>query len=269
MNKDKYFIAIDLDGTLLHDDKVITPKTASYLKSLADDGHCIVIATGRPLRSVLYFQKQIGITCPIVCYNGTMTIDYHHNRFPKKTVKFKKEIVKKIIQEVGLDYLDNLMIETEQCIYLLKKDDELNKFFWNEGHNIVYGEDFNFDDDPMTLIFKPKENGHSTKERLINVVAQYPDHNIRFWFDSHYSEVYLSDGTKKDGLEYIVNMMSIDHNHTIACGDNDNDIQMLKWAKHAVVMKNAGDDIKAFATLITKEDNNHDGLVEALKKIIG
>lgn len=269
MNQNKYFIAIDLDGTLLHDDKIITTKTADYLKGLADDGHCVVIATGRPLRSVLFFQEKMGITCPIVCYNGTMAIDYHHNRFPKKLVRFDKHVIKAIINEVGIENLDNVMVETETTIYLLKKDDELNKFFWIEGHNIVYGTDFNFDDDPMTLIFKPHSNRIDMKEKLVRVVTQYPNHNVRFWFDSHYSEVYHSQGTKRDGLEYVAKMLNVDHEHTIACGDNDNDIHMLSWAHHAVVMQNATDDIKAYATLVTEDDNNHDGLVAALQKIIG
>lgn len=265
----KYLIAIDLDGTLLHDDKLITAKTRDYLSGLARDGHCIVIATGRPLRSVLYFQQELNIDCPVVCYNGTMSIDYHHQRFPKRIIKFNRDIVHKIINDVGLENFDNIMVETEKCIYLLKKDDELNEFFWNEGHNLVYGHQFDFDDDPMTLIFKPINNGEEIKEKLKSAVSKYPHFNLRFWYDSFYSEVYLDYGTKKDGLAYIASQLNIDQANTIACGDNDNDIEMLGWATHSVVMENASDDVKSYATIITKEDNNNDGLVEALKEIIG
>ena len=265
----KYLIAIDLDGTLLNDQKIITPKTRDYLNGLALDGHCVVIATGRPLRSVLVYQSQLGVDCPIVCYNGTMTLDYHHNRFEKRIVKFDREIVKAIIAEVGIENLDNLMVETESSIYLLREDEELNSFFWNNGHTIVYGKDFDFDDDPMTLIFKPHNNGEKIKRKLKTAVEKYPDYNLRFWYDSYYSEAFLSYGTKRHGLEHIANCLGIDHRHTIACGDAENDIQMLEWAANSIVMKNGEDSVKAHATLITEQDNNNDGLVAALKKIIG
>ena len=52
MNK-KYLIALDLDGTLLKDDKTISSKTKEYLKELEKEGHLIVITSGRALRSVL------------------------------------------------------------------------------------------------------------------------------------------------------------------------------------------------------------------------
>ena len=83
-------------------------------------------------------------------------------------MKFDREIVKAIIAEVGIENLDNLMVETESSIYLLREDEELNSFFWNNGHTIVYGKDFDFDDDPMTLIFKPHNNGEKIKRKLKN-----------------------------------------------------------------------------------------------------
>ncbi|MGI6734648.1 MAG: HAD hydrolase family protein [Bacilli bacterium] len=67
MSKDKYLIALDLDGTLLTDDKRITPKTRDYLNSLGAAGHTIVIATGRPLRAAYSYQQELGIKAP-TCY---------------------------------------------------------------------------------------------------------------------------------------------------------------------------------------------------------
>lgn len=265
----KYLIAIDLDGTLLNDEKTISPLTAGYLRELDAQGHHIVIATGRPLRSVLFYQKELGIAGPIVCYNGTLTTDYHHKRFKKRVVRFNQQIIKEMIREVGLENLDNLMVETENHIYLLREDQELNDFFWNHGHSIIYGSDFNFDEDPMTLIFKPINNLESTKDIFRAAITKHRNYNIRFWYDSYYSEVFLSDGTKKNGLEYIANMLNIDHAHTIACGDAENDIQMLEWARHSIVMVNGPLEVKKHATIITEDDNNHDGLINALKKIIG
>ena len=56
----KYLIALDLDGTLLKDDKTISKATKDYLRKLEKDGNLIVITSGRALRSVLeYYQDKI------------------------------------------------------------------------------------------------------------------------------------------------------------------------------------------------------------------
>ena len=56
---DKYLIALDIDGTLLNKDRIISPNTFSYLKKLINDGHKIVLASGRPIRSLKQFHDQL------------------------------------------------------------------------------------------------------------------------------------------------------------------------------------------------------------------
>ncbi len=48
---EKHLIVLDLDGTLLKDDKTISPRTKSVLQTLKKNGHEVMIATGRPFRS--------------------------------------------------------------------------------------------------------------------------------------------------------------------------------------------------------------------------
>ena len=68
----RYLIALDLDGTLLKDDKTISPTTKKYLKELEDKGHLIVLTSGRALRSVLEYYKDIGLsTSPVIAYNAS------------------------------------------------------------------------------------------------------------------------------------------------------------------------------------------------------
>ena len=52
MNRKRSLIALDLDGTLLTDDKNISLETREYLKSLEDKGHLVVLCSGRAIRSV-------------------------------------------------------------------------------------------------------------------------------------------------------------------------------------------------------------------------
>ncbi|HBS10636.1 MAG TPA: Cof-type HAD-IIB family hydrolase, partial [Firmicutes bacterium] len=47
MSKEKYLVAIDLDGTLLRDDKTISSTTKNYLRKFENEGNIVVITSGR------------------------------------------------------------------------------------------------------------------------------------------------------------------------------------------------------------------------------
>ena len=269
MSENKYLVAVDLDGTLLTDDKRITPRTAEYLKKLSDEGHYIVIASGRPLRACLRYQQQMNISAPIICYNGALTLNPTDSSFPERLVTLEVDVVKQIISELGFDNMDNMMLETMHHIYMLSRDDQLNVFFWNQGLDLTYGNPIhNLEEPSMTLIFKLKERSKEFDEFIVKTVEKHENYKLRFWDNSPYCEVYLTNGTKKDGFAYLAEVLNIPHENTVAIGDAENDIQLLTWSNHAIAMKNAIDLIKNAATIITKDDNNHDGIIEALDSII-
>ncbi|MGI6644886.1 MAG: Cof-type HAD-IIB family hydrolase [Bacilli bacterium] len=269
MSKHPYLIAIDLDGTLLTDDKRITPRTVEYLHGLSKQGHYIVIASGRPLRACIKYQEQLDVKAPIICYNGALTTHPHDEHFPRRLITLELDIVRQILSEIDFSYLDNMMIETPNDIFLFKRDDQLNIFFWNEGLDINYGDPLELlKENPMTLIFKIKKRTPQFDAFITSVVEKHEHYRLRFWDSSPYCEVYLEHGTKKDALVHLSETLHIPHEYTIAIGDAENDIQLLQWANHSIAMKNGVDVIKNAAVYITEEDNNNDGIIKAVKNII-
>ena len=53
-------IALDLDGTLLTTDKKLTDRTKAVLKAARDRGIKVVLTTGRPLKAMDFFLKELG-----------------------------------------------------------------------------------------------------------------------------------------------------------------------------------------------------------------
>ena len=153
MNNSKHIIALDLDGTLLNDEKVISPKTVEFIKKLHDDGHMIVIATGRPLRAALLYQQQLGVTGPMITSNGSLTSFPNNPDFPKRAISFDRQTLNLIIKEIGLINLDNFMLETEDHVYLLREEERFNAIFWNDRGSITYGNPFLFiEENPLSVI---------------------------------------------------------------------------------------------------------------------
>lgn len=62
----KYLIALDLDGTLLTDDKKIALPSKQIIQTLIDQGHIVVIATGRSNRMSILYYRELGLTTPMI-----------------------------------------------------------------------------------------------------------------------------------------------------------------------------------------------------------
>lgn len=258
-----------MDGTLLNSQSEISETTLAYLRELDQQGHVIVLASGRPLRALKKYHEDLKLHSPIVCYNGAYIVSTLDQNFAPVQTNLNLEIVRQIILDVGIETLDNIMLESLDDIWLLREDDDLNSFFWHQDLDLIYGNPLlTINEDPMTLILRSKKRSNHHDQVIRDAVSKHPHYKVRFWHDSDYSEVFLDSVSKKEGLKIIADHYGIPHHHTIAFGDAENDIEMLGWAEYGIAMKNANPICKAHAKFIAEEDNDHDGIVVELKKIL-
>lgn len=268
-NEKKYLIALDMDGTLLNSQSQISSTTLAYLHALDQQGHVIVLASGRPLRALKKYHEELKLHSPMVCYNGAFIVSTTDGNFTPIQSNLSLSVVKDILTDISIESLDNIMLESLDDIWLLREDDDLNNFFWHQNLDLIYGNPLlTINEDPMTLILRSKKRSHHHDQVIRDAVAKHPHYKVRFWHDSDYSEVFLDNVSKMEGLKVIADHYGIPHDQTIAFGDAENDIEMLSWAKYGVAMKNANPVCKAHANIIAEYDNDHDGIVHQLKKIL-
>src|SRR5690625_5444822 len=78
MKKEQHLIALDLDGTLLTDGKEISVFTKKVIQQVIDDGHIVVIATGRAHRDSIQYYHELELSTPMVNFNGALTRSEEH-----------------------------------------------------------------------------------------------------------------------------------------------------------------------------------------------
>ena len=69
-----YLICLDLDGTLLNDNKEISSYTKQVLTELQQRGHYIMIATGRPYRASQIYYHELNMNTPLLILTALMYI---------------------------------------------------------------------------------------------------------------------------------------------------------------------------------------------------
>ena len=128
-------IFVDLDRTLLRDDKSLSEYTISILKKCKDSGIKIIVASARPLRNVVYYDSIIGFDALVVS-NGARIIkdnEYFEYKIPyesgSKVIELLKENELQITVETGQEAFSNVKLSYFETIVV----DDLYRILKNEG----------------------------------------------------------------------------------------------------------------------------------------
>ena len=259
---------MDLDGTLLNGSLSIPKATEAYLKELVAKGHQIILASGRPWRSIKPFYKALGLSTPVIALNGALVFNPKNQEFPVKSMTFPKDHLKKIARIMGKK-ITSFMAESDGIIpvmYLKREDNYLNHYFpYKELEYTVGPMEEIIERDCATAIFRC---AHKNVAELKDVVESEPGVKFRHWRHSFYSEAHLEGIDKGAGLRYIQEQLGIKKEDTFAFGDSDNDLEMLEAAGHSFVMPNAKTPYLFERFEVALGSNEEDGVKLTLEKFI-
>ena len=259
-------IAMDLDGTLSNDEKVITPLTREALMDAQKKGIRLVLASARPApglyreANALSVREYGGI---LMSYNGGCITDAASGRVLYRTgietevmrdvLRMLKEFPVTPILDDGVQfYVENkngFKVEYEcrnNCMECAEVDD-LSEFLNFSPVKVLMSVD------PAVIKDVQKAIAEKLPEGL-SVVQTAP----------FYLEVIPREINKGEGLKKVCELLGVPVEETIAFGDAENDIPMLKAAGIGVAMGNADEHTKAAADYVTRS-NNEDGIAAALQ----
>ncbi|KOM96726.1 HAD family hydrolase [Clostridium botulinum] len=268
-------IALDMDGTLLNDEKKITEKTLSYIKEAKEKGVKVVISSGRVLGGLKFYEKTIAKEEPMICANGALILNdkketIYNEGINKNTLLNIIDVLRKYKDTYYHFYHDNIMC-TEKFDYSTKKFYEFNKNI-ERKYRIE-----------IRIITDSKEYiKHRSSEitkivvvdndlKYLNRIQKEIEDNLKVSVTkSHISNIEICNfGISKGiALEKLSNYYNIPIEKCIAVGNDENDISMIKKAGLGVFMKNTREELKKYADYVTYMDNNNDGIAEVIEKFI-
>lgn len=266
----KYLITIDLDGTLLNNSSKISTSSKSYLKKLINDGHKIVIATGRPYRGCRMFYDELGLDTPLIFHNGAGI--YHPNDDSFKS--FEATMPKASFDELFNYAKDNIVtmfysINNELYIYNYLPE---VKFYYhlNADTKIYEGplDDPSFPETSNSLVVL---NVGFKKEFETYIEKNLKDLDHRHYYDDElYSiyEVYPKGYSKGSAVNIVRDYYNFKNEETISFGDGENDVELLEMSGHGVKMINGSKNLDSVKDAVTTHTNDEDGVIKYLKEYL-
>lgn len=263
-------IGLDLDGTLLTSDKKLLPFTRQVLTEAIERGIQVLMATGRPYTGIPEeIRKLPGIRYALTS-NGARILDTQTGKaliehlLPLESAKKALEILQKYdtLQEVyfegqgyaeaeKLDRISRYHHNPHMWEYVRssrKPVDSLPELIAREGRDMDKVQALFADMGELAQAWKELERC----EELVLVSSL--GYNI---------EINAAGVDKGIGLMELGELLGFCPEEIMACGDGDNDIQMLERAGIGVAMGNAEEKVKAAADYIT-ETNDEEGAAKAI-----
>ncbi len=261
-------IAVDMDGTLLKEDKTISDKTKKAILKAQHKGVKVVLASGRPIEGMIRYLEELNLTSEedyVLSFNGSII----------QNAKTKEVIRKNILKGKDLMYLYDIAKQVGVNIHAFSSKGcitpRMSKYSEVEGviNNIpVLEVDYSTVQDEEDIIKIMMIDEPEILEAAISKLPKslYDEYTI-VRSAPYFLEFLNKDSSKGTGMKALADYLGISKEQVICIGDAGNDLDMIEFAGLGVAMGNAFDEVKQAADYITK-NNQEDGVAHVIQKFV-
>ena len=263
-------LVLDVDGTLLNDEREISKRTLAALLKVQQMGVRIVLASGRPTYGLMPLAKTLELGNYggfVLSYNGCQIIKAQNGE-----ILFERRINPEM-----LPYLEKKARKNGFAIFTyhddtLSTDSPDNEYIKNDAllNNLKIIKEDEFS---TAIDFAPcKCMLVSDKEKALIGLEQHWEKRLAGTLDAFRSEPYFLEVVpcgvnKANTLGALLEHLGVTREEVIAVGDGVCDVTMLQLAGMGVAMGHSQDSVKVCADYVTAS-NEEDGVALAVEKLI-
>lgn len=243
-------VASDLDGTLLPPDGVFPPGLAEGVAALRGAGVAFVVSTGRMVRSARAVVSRIGLQDgPIVCYQGAVVADLADGRALTHT-PVPGELAADVVRTAhGFGRQICVFIDDS---FITDRDTDRSRYYARysgvERHLLPDLQAAVLQNAPTKLLIMTTPED---VERLLPVFRERYDGRLYVVRSQpEYLEFMSASVSKSAALAHVCGLLGVDPARTVACGDADNDLDMLDWSGLSVAVAEGNAAVRAAADVV-------------------
>ena len=258
-------VIADVDGTLVTQDKALTPRAIAAVKKLHDAGILFGITSGRPPRGMTMLIEPLAITEPIAGFNGGVIVKPDLTPISKQLLPpdVAAEVVRLILKH-GLD----IFLYTDRDWFVRNADaPHVAREAWTVKFQPTVVHDF---DSPLDGVVKVV--GVSDD---LDAVARC-EKDMQEWSagrvsaarsQPYYLDVTNPKANKGEVVETFAQLCNIPPSQIATIGDMPNDVLMFNQSGISIAMGNASPDVQKSATFVTAS-NQEDGFAKAMERLL-
>ncbi len=259
-------VALDLDGTLVGEDLVIHPRVRDAVGRAQAAGVQIALVTGRMFAAARPFVHALGITGPVVCYQGAALFDAASGATLRET-PVHPDVTRTVLDWAHAHGV-HAQCYADDTLYV-EAINRFSKRYTDVARVepvVVPSLRDAFAERPTIKIVLvddpgPSEQHLAALEALLGARAYLTRSNVDF------VEVVDPAVNKGESLAFIARRYGVALEATLAVGDSWNDLPLLEAAGIGVAMGSGPPELLARADAVVA-DVAHDGVAEALERFV-
>ena len=250
---DVRLIGLDLDGTTLTSDKVLTPHTKEVLEKCLAEGIQVLPATGRVKSGIPEYLTQIEGMRYVILSNGASVLDLKEDKvLYQNCIPWERALELFDVLARFYDNVENYGIEKhiEKLVRTSRnRIDDLRE--WMKENKAPV--------EKINMFFAKEED----RQRAFRELGQIEDLAVTCSLGNNL-EINGATCNKGDAMLNLGKILDIPIESIMACGDGNNDFEMVKMAGVGVAMKNGEESLKEVADFVTKT-NDEEGVAYAIE----
>jgi len=268
-------VSMDLDETLLTTDKVITESFESFVKKLKSNNIIPVVATGREYYSA---HKFVGnkVDIDLICNNGNVIRDNLSGKVHYVNPISDEDLKRVMAFDDNDKVFTSLHIERDDGIDLVYKKKNFTNFEGTyvdafRGRNLGLDDFDNLEGNPLSIVFAGSHDDLvGLRNRMRDEISdRFNFHIMKIRREPKWMlEVLQKSGDKFYGVKKYAEIRNIDLKDVAAIGDDSNDVMLIKSVGLGIAMKNGVERLREAADVVSEFDNNSDGAVKILDKVL-
>jgi Cof subfamily protein (haloacid dehalogenase superfamily) len=259
-------IALDVDGTLVGSRGAISPRVRDAIAQAKVRGTETTIVTGRMFQAARPFAQTLGITGPVVCYQGAAIFEAGSGKLIRQT-PVHQDVTREVIAW-ALERGVHVQCYADDELYL-QSVNQFSKRYTDLAKVepiVVPSLAATFHDQPSIKIVLVDDPGPSAKhlaalQTLLGSRAYLTRSHVDF------VEVLSPDINKGEALGFVAEKYGATLAETMAVGDAWNDVPLITAAGIGVAMGSGPPELFAKADAVVG-DVAHDGVAEAIERFV-
>lgn len=264
----KKLLAVDIDGTLVTDEKVLLPQTKQDIQSFIRRGGVFVLASGRPTRGILRYIQELHLDVLggyVISYNGARILNVRSGEvLAQKNIPvsaYPQILAAADALQLSLTAYRNDVAVTEKASdAYFQMETTINRLEIERVENLQAALTF---PTPKFLITGTPEFLSDAEPKLRESLSGLSVNVFRS--EPFFLEITAVGSDKGSAILELAELLHVQRCETMACGDGFNDITMLDAVDVGVAMENAQTPTKNAADFITAS-NNANGVGAAIHR---
>jgi len=258
-------VLADVDGTLVTEDKILTPRAKAAVQALRTAGVRFAITSGRPPRGMAMLFGDLQLDTPIAGFNGGLFVESDLSIIEEKTLP--PEVAAEAIALIGAHGLDAWVYSGNDWMIKNLAAPHVAREAWTVKFEPTVVTDFSGKLGKVVKIVGVSDDLERVRQSEADAQRVFGARAAASRSQPYYLDVTHPEANKGYVANYLAKRLNVPAAEIATIGDSPNDVLMFRQSGLSIAMGNASNEVKSQAT-VTTASYNDEGFAKAIERFV-